>query len=110
MMIHPSDLIWLNESDVCSIEQLVEVSGLSLDEIQELVQNGAIVPVDDKKPPSFHLHYIVDARTARRLRDDFELDRHGMALALMLLRRIHELESRLQAVYAARGAKPIQVS
>ncbi|WP_369125181.1 chaperone modulator CbpM, partial [Cryobacterium sp. RTS3] len=35
------------------------------------------------------------ARTARRLRDDFELDGHGLAVALNLLRRIRELEAQL---------------
>jgi chaperone modulatory protein CbpM len=104
MRVYVSDSIWLNESDICSIEHLVEVSGLSLEEVNDLVQSGAIVPVDtETKPDSFYLQYVVAARTARRLRDDFELDRHGMALALLLLRHIHELETKLQVANATRG-------
>ena len=36
----------------------------------------------------------------RRLRDAFELDRHGVALAMTLMRRIEELEMELTAVRA----------
>jgi chaperone modulatory protein CbpM len=98
MKPHVSDAIWLNESAACSIEELAEVSGLSMEELRELVDTGVIAPVDQKaKPAAFHLHYIVTANTARRLRDDFELDARGVAIALVLLRRIHFLEAELQS-------------
>ncbi|WP_019140980.1 chaperone modulator CbpM [Noviherbaspirillum massiliense] len=104
MRIEVTDPIWLNETDACSIEHLAEMSGLSLDELRELMEWGVITPVDVQAPaPSFHLNYVVVARTARRLREDFELDRHGTAVALMLLQRIHELETELQATVAVRG-------
>jgi hypothetical protein len=35
------------------------------------------------------------------LRDDFELDSHGLAIALLLLRRIRELEVELHAMQNA---------
>jgi chaperone modulatory protein CbpM len=98
MIIQVTDSVWLDDSDVCTVEQLAEVSGLSIDEIDDLIANGVIAPVDNNaQPMSFPLHYMVTARTARRLRDDFELDRHGVALALTLLGQIDELESELQA-------------
>ncbi|MBC7684480.1 MAG: hypothetical protein H7176_04540 [Bdellovibrionales bacterium] len=88
--------VWLNETAVCSIEHLVEVSGLSLDEIRNLVEDGVMEPADASVPAaSFHLVHVLTARQARRLRDDFELDRNGLALALTLLRRIDSLEQAL---------------
>jgi len=39
-------------------------------------------------------------RTARRLRDDFDLDAAGLAVAVNLLGRIRELELELQALSA----------
>ncbi len=99
MMVEVSEAIWLNETGVCSIEQLAQASGLSLDEVRDLVESGVIRPVDeDAQPVSFHLHYIVAVKTARRLRDDFELDRRGVALALRLLQRIDALEAELNTL------------
>ena len=91
-----ADSLWLNEADVCRIEHLAEVSGLSIEEIVDLIDNGVITPAQENvQPPSFQLTAILTVKTARRLRDDFQLDRHGMTLALTLLRRISELENEL---------------
>ena len=99
-----SDSIWLNETDYCRIEHLVEVSGLSLEEIEDLIETGVIVPAEPSAaPPVFNLHYVVTVKTARRLRDDFQLERHGLTLALTLLRRIGDLEAALVALQAQRG-------
>jgi chaperone modulatory protein CbpM len=40
------------------------------------------------------------ARLARRLRDDFELDRAGLALALRLMQRIDSLEQEVERLRA----------
>ncbi|PWF43624.1 chaperone modulator CbpM [Massilia glaciei] len=85
----------LDETAVCSIEHLVEVSGLSLEEIEDLVENGLMDPAPAAPARSFHLLHVVTVRRARRLRDDFELDRNGLALAMALLRRIDSLERAL---------------
>ena len=31
-----ADMLWLNEADVCRIEQLAEISGLSIEEIEDM--------------------------------------------------------------------------
>jgi len=98
MNIVVSESIRLDESGECSIEHLAELSGLSLDELSDLVESGVIEPVDESaKPASFYLRHVVTAKIARRLRDDFELDRHGVAIALTLLDRIENLERELRA-------------
>ena len=105
MTLQVTAAVWLNETEICSIEHLVEVSGLSLEEIDNLVEDGLMEPADAPAPArSFHLLHVVTARQARRLRDDFELDRNGLTLALTLLRRIDFLE---QALRVAQSRHPI---
>lgn len=103
MTVHITESIWLNTSDICSLEHVVEVSGLTQDVLLDLVEIGIIEPSNgDPNNYFFHTNCIAVARMARRLRDDFELDTHGLALALNLLRRIDALEAEL----ASHRAKP----
>jgi len=98
------EALWLSDAAVCHIDHLVEVSGLSLEEIEDLVDSGLITPAEPPPAPrTFHLVHVVTVRTARRLRDDFELDRNGVALALTLLRRIDRLEAELAATRLRMG-------
>jgi chaperone modulatory protein CbpM len=108
MRVQVTESVWLDDAGVCSVEQLAEISGLSIAEIDDLVENGLIAPTDrDVQPRSFQLHHITTARTARKLRDDFELDPHGVTLALTLLRRVEELQAEL-ATAQARFRRAIQ--
>lgn len=94
-----SESVWLNDIHVCRIEHLAEASGLSIDEIEDLVEHGVIRPVAENAASyDFQLRDIVTARMARRVRDDFELDRNGVSLSLRLLQRIAELENELNAL------------
>jgi chaperone modulatory protein CbpM len=96
MRIELTEVFWLHEHYALSVNQLSELSGLSEAEIHELVDYGAITPIDTNAVHrNFDAQYIVTARTARRLRDDFDLNTHGVALALSLLDRVHELETEL---------------
>lgn len=89
----------LDRSATCSIDQLVHDSGLSIEDTVLMIDAGVLVPVDPvAASPMFHLHYVAIANTARRLRDDFELDGHGLALVLTLLRRVNEAESELASL------------
>lgn len=104
MKVNATEWVWLNEQGICSARNLVDVSGLSNEELDDLIDNGVIVPVDaGARPMSFPLRCIVVATMARRLRDDFELDRHGLTLAMTLMQRIEELEMELNAVRARLG-------
>ncbi len=98
MSVQANGATWLGEGAVCTLEHLAEVSGLSLDDVEDLVASGVIWPADAAaQARSFHLLHVVTVRQARRLRDDFELDNNGVALAMTLLRRISELEQMLSA-------------
>ena len=105
MHIHADDPVWLNEAALCSFDDLVELSGLTPDELTMLVESGVLqpAPAEPEQPAArsvFHASCIVQVRSARRLRDDFELDAAGLAVAVNLLGRIQELERQLNALSA----------
>jgi len=96
MNIELTDVVWLDEHHEVSFAELAELSGLSEAELSELVDNGALVPTNPQVTPwTFSGHYVVAVRTVCRLRDDFDLDSHSLALALVFLNRIRELEAQL---------------
>lgn len=81
----------------------MELSGLSVAELQHLVDCEALLPVAAAEPAAdpgaaearFSAECLALARTASRLRNDFDLDANGLTLTLRLLKRIHELEAEL---------------
>ena len=81
--------------------QLVHASGLSE---AEVVQYGALVPRDPAAAPlTFESRWLVVARTASRLRRDFDLDPHGVSVVLSFVERIESLEAELRALRAQLG-------
>lgn len=104
MHIQVEESLWLNESTLCSFDDLAALSGLSPAELTMLVESGVLEPVRTEPGGSvFAASCIVQVRSARRLRDDFELDAAGLAVAVNLLGRIQELERQLQALGARLG-------
>jgi chaperone modulatory protein CbpM len=96
MRIELTEVLWLHEHHQLPIAELAELSGLPEAEINELVDCGAIAPSDvDAAALSFDAQCLVTAKTARRLRDDFDLNMQGVVLALTLLDRVHDLEMQL---------------
>jgi chaperone modulatory protein CbpM len=101
MKVELTEVLWLDEREELSLTELAGLSGLSEAELRELVDYGAITPVvPGARQPTFRADCIVTARTACRLRTDFELDTPGLALALILLGRIHDLEAQLRGLSA----------
>jgi chaperone modulatory protein CbpM len=96
-----TEMLWLDEHNTISLSELAELSGLSANEIKELVDTGVITPVEEHRGQAiFHAHYVITAKTAYRLRNDFELDSGGLALAMSLIERVQELEARLRELAA----------
>jgi chaperone modulatory protein CbpM len=96
-----AEMLWLDEHNTISLSELSELSGLSSDDLNELVDCGIIEPVRQGMAQiAFHARCVLTAKTARRLRDDFELDAPGLALAMTLIERMHELEARLRELTA----------
>lgn len=102
MSIHTELPVWLNETTLCSFDDLAELSGLSRAELTMLVDSGVLHPAP-AAPASgsvFYASCVVQVRAARRLRDDFELDQSGLAVAVNLLARIQDLEHQLRELDA----------
>ena len=93
--------MWLHERHELALEELCELSGLTETELRELVDYGVLAPVDsDAGHWSFSADRLVVARSARRLRRDFDLDPHAVALAVALLERVRDLEEELRDLRA----------
>ena len=100
MRVELSETVWLDDNGVVTMVELAECSGLTERELRDLVDLGALEPLEGESELRFGARCIVAARAASRLRSDFELDTHGLALVLSLLDRVHELESELQRLHA----------
>lgn len=101
MRIEIADAQSLSEPTVLTLEELVELSGLSSELLIKLVDYGALAPVEPQQQARpgqlrFTSDCVVAVRTASRLREDFDLDANAISVALMLIERIHELEARLR--------------
>ncbi len=95
------DALWPDEQQTMPLQALAERSGLSEDEVLQLSECGALAAfAGGSGQRMFSVHSITVARTARRLRDDFELEPHGVAVLLAYLDRIRDLESQLRALKA----------
>jgi len=93
--------MWLHERLELALEELCELSGLSETELRELVDYGVLAPVDpDAQHWAFGADRLVVARSARRLRQDFDLDPHAVALVVALLERLRDLEEELRDLRA----------
>lgn len=98
-----SEGLWLDEHHEFSVTELVAFSGLSLAELQHLVDCEALLPVTTIEPAAdlaasqarFSAECLALARTASRLRNDFDLDANGLTLTWRLIHRIRELEAEL---------------
>jgi chaperone modulatory protein CbpM len=97
MNIEHTELMWLDEQHEVSLDELVELSGLSLQELQLLVESGALVP-NNLTSNTWHFsgQYIVSIRTLSRLKQDFELEQNALGLMLVFLERIRTLEFKLR--------------
>jgi chaperone modulatory protein CbpM len=97
MEIECIDAVWLEKQGEISVAGLAELSGLSEAALRELVEYGALVPLNPDDPAwMFPGHCVVTVQIANRLRHDFELDAQAQALALSLISRIHQLEAELR--------------
>lgn len=93
----------IEQGDRVSVTELIQVSGLSEEEITALCDFGLLEPAGSTLSEStFPPMAISLVRTASRLRRHFELNTSGLGLALMYLQRIRELESRLRALECER--------
>ncbi len=104
MQIDQTELIWLDEHHEVSLDELIELSGLSQQELNHLVEIGALAPNNPTEEDlaaselRFNSHCIVSIRTLARLKSDFELEQNALGLTLVFLERIRNLELQLRGL------------
>jgi chaperone modulatory protein CbpM len=92
---------WLDPHRSISQGELAGMCSLSVAEIDELVEYGALTPVTAETPnatPLFSAACITPLREAMRLRGDYDLDLFTVSLLLGYLQRIEHLEHQLRAL------------
>jgi len=95
------DATRLDETGSLSCKDLASLSGLSENEVRELADYGALeAHVVRSTQLTFTSASVTVARTAYRLRNDFELETHALALVVKFTTRIDELEAELNALRA----------
>ena len=101
MKIELCEALHIDERGEVSFAQLIEYSGLPEAELRELIDYGALSPLDPTAaPPSFSASALGVARVAGRLRHDFELDANAISLLLSYVARIRALEEEVRALRA----------
>jgi chaperone modulatory protein CbpM len=102
-----TEVLWLDERRVVSLEELIQCSGLERDELLELV-HGGVIPAREAPGASytFSAQVIGVARTASRLRSELELDTAGLGVALRLLERVQHLEGEIARLRALLPREP----
>ncbi len=94
------EVLILNESVQLSLKALAELSGLTQQELQLLVENGALIPNQLTEAThlnilNFNSHYLISIRKLCRLKQVFELDTNSLGLTLIFLERVRTLELQL---------------
>lgn len=95
------DVAWLDAREAVTVAELARVCALSPAELDELVDYGALVPVEElQQERLFSAECVMPLRTAGRLRQDFDLDLFTVAMLLGYLNRIEALERELLSLRA----------
>ena len=98
------DAIRLDSITTVTWVELLTASGLPESDLRDLVRYGALSPRDPDAPQwTFEAHCLVVARTAQRLRHDFELDVYALSVVLGYVERIESLETEIRTLRAKLG-------
>ena len=104
MNVEIVEAVTLDEQGFVTLDQLALAAELPVEELRALVDYGALAPVDPAATSwTFTASWVVVARTAGRLRRDFELDAHSLSVVLSFVRRVEALEAELRALHARQG-------
>jgi len=93
--------LWLDDRHTVDAQELSRICGLGSDEILELMDYGALAPLNARPQPLvFSTRCIMPLRQAVGIRKDFDLDIFTVAILLGYINRIAELERQLRALHA----------
>ena len=109
MKVPASDWQWLDARDTVAADELCRACRITLEELDEIVAYGALVPLAVRDQRMFAADWLVPLRTATQMRRDFDLDLFAVGLVLDYLHRIDELQRELDSLRAhlpSHGAAP----
>jgi chaperone modulatory protein CbpM len=110
MNAHVVEVAWLDARETVTLTELSQVCGMNEDELRELMEYGALAPLDAGKPElQFSSDCVATLRHAGRLRRDYDLDLFAIALLIEYLHRIEVLERQIRSLQAhvpAHGQTP----
>ncbi len=104
MQVEYAEAMAVDARGELTLTQLVELSEMPEEDLRALVDYGALAPVDPAAATwTFTASWVVVARTAGRLRRDFELDAYSLSVVLRYAQRVEALEGELRALRARLG-------
>ncbi|MDZ4279682.1 MAG: chaperone modulator CbpM [Hydrogenophaga sp.] len=96
--------VWLDEVQSVTLPELARVCGISTADVNELVEYGALQPLQTGPSEAdlrmFSAECVTRMRTASKLRLDFDLDLFAVALLLDHIQRIETLEHQVRSLQA----------
>jgi chaperone modulatory protein CbpM len=96
MQANVFEALHINPNDPLTLDELIEISGFSKQDISELVDCGALELQSSSDHWMFKSECIVTIKKAKRLKDDFELHPSSLVLLVTLLQQINTLENEIQ--------------
>lgn len=104
------DVAWLDEREAVTLAELAQICALSVAELDELMDYGALVPMQDvRQERLFSAECVMPLRTAGKLRQDFDLDLFTVGLLLGYLNSIEALERQVRSLQAhLPGTTPVE--
>jgi chaperone modulatory protein CbpM len=101
MKLQPHDWNWLDASETIGLSELSRACQVSVGEIDELIEYGALVPLQREADELVFSAACAPAlRTACKLRQDYDLDLFTVALLMDYLNRIEHLEREIRSLHA----------
>jgi chaperone modulatory protein CbpM len=95
------DSFSFDTTETITLSELAQCCGMSAQDLDELVDYSALVPVICTAPERiFSAHWVVPLRSAAKLRFDFDLDLFTVAIMLGHLNQIELLERQVQSLLA----------
>ena len=100
--IEPIETPWPEFGDVLALPELALACAMSLPELHELIEYGALCPIaQPPAEPVFALNCLEPLRKAVKLRRDYDLDLFVVVIVMDFIRHIDALEAQLRAMQAS---------
>jgi chaperone modulatory protein CbpM len=96
-----AEIVWHESDETITLSELARCCEMSEDELDELVDYCALVPLSAAQTERiFSVQWVTPLRAAGRLRLDFDLDLFTVAMLLGNLNRIEILQRQVQQLQA----------